>query len=56
MSEKEKLKIEETLEVASEIKTLVGKMFSKINSYDDAVAVRTALETVLKQLKEENHV
>lgn len=53
MPEKEKLKIEETLEVASEIKALVGEMFSKINSYDDAVAVRTALETVLKQIQTE---
>ena len=53
MSEKEKIKIDETLEVVSEIKTLVGKMFSKINSYDDAVAVRTALETVLKQIQTE---
>lgn len=51
MSEKEKIKIEETLEVASEIKTLVGEMFSKINSYD-AVAVRTALEAVLEAVLE----
>lgn len=43
-------KIEETLEVASEIKTLVGKMFSNINSYDEAVAVRTALEAMLEVL------
>lgn len=50
MAEKEKIKIEETLEVASEIKALVGEMFSKINSYDDAVAVRTTLETMIKVL------
>lgn len=50
MSEKEKIKIDETLEVVSEIKTLVGKMFKEIGSYDDAVAVRTALEAMLKVL------
>lgn len=50
MSEKEKIKRDEVLNVISEIETLAGEIFNTINSYDTAVAVRTALETVLKVL------
>ena len=37
-------------DVVYEIKKLIEKAYDTINSYDDAVAVRTALETVLKVL------
>lgn len=40
-------------DVVYEIKKLAEKAYDTINSYDDAVAVRTALETVLKQMQAE---